>query len=167
VNREGNAALHPTLYVRSCLHRQDGSRPYPVGRYARRPTTKISGSVAFKAPLCTISNISPGPPVGAPLSVRAPLGHIKGRAHPLEHRLTQARPSDARADTPSLSQHKLGFIPNNPALNLLRAQAIQHTVDVGYYAPAARTTLNLLCSSRSSTKIGLILANPRVLTLWV
>ena len=40
-------------------------------------------------------------------------------------------------------------------------------MDVGYYAPAARTTLNLLCSSRSSIEIGLILANPRVLTLWV
>ena len=52
-------------------------------------------------------------------------------------------------------------------LNLLRAQVIQHTVDVGYYAPAARTTLNLLCSSCSSTKIELTLANPRVLTLWV
>jgi len=40
-------------------------------------------------------------------------------------------------------------------------------VDVGYYAPAARTTLNQLCSSCSSTKIELTLANPRVLTLWV
>ena len=49
----------------------------------------------------------------------------------------------------------------------MRAQAIQHIVDVGYYAPVARTTLNLLCSSHSSTEIGLILANPRVLTLWV
>ena len=45
-------------------------------------------------------------------------------------------------------------------------QAIQHTVDVGYYAPAARTTLNRLCSSCSSSKIELVLANPRVLTLW-
>ena len=35
------------------------------------------------------------------------------------------------------TQHKLEFTPNNPILNLLRAQAIQHTVDVGYYAPAA------------------------------
>ena len=50
-------------------------------------------------------------------------------------------------------------------LNLLRAQAIRHTVDVGYYAPAARTTLNLLCSSCSSSEIELVLANPRVLTL--
>ena len=32
-------------------------------------------------------------------------------------------------------------------------QAIQHTVDVGYYALKARTTLNRLCSSCSSTKI--------------
>ena len=49
----------------------------------------------------------------------------------------------------SQTQHKLGFTPNNSVLNLLRAQAIQHTVDVGYYAPAARTTLNLLCLSCS------------------
>ena len=68
---------------------------------------------------------------------------------------------------PILSQHKLGFTPNNPVLNLLRAQAIQHIVDVGYYAPAARTTLNQLCSSCSFSEIELILANPRVLTLRV
>src|SRR6185437_14298306 len=37
-----------------------------------------------------VYNTSPGPHVGAPLSVRAPLGHIKGRARPLEHRFTQA-----------------------------------------------------------------------------
>ena len=37
-------------------------------------------------------------------------------------------------------------------------------MDVGYYASAARTTLNMLCSSRSSTEIELTLANPRVLT---
>jgi hypothetical protein len=34
--------------------------------------------------MCTLFNISPGPPVGAPLSVRAPLEHIKGRACTLE-----------------------------------------------------------------------------------
>ena len=109
MNTEGNAAQHPTLYVRSCLHRQDGSRPYPVGRYARRPTTKISGSVAFKAPLCTISNISLGPPVGAPLSVHALLGHIKGRARPLEHGFIQTQGStsfhtcrDRHSSSPSL-----------------------------------------------------------------
>ena len=64
------------------------------------------------------------------------------------------------------TQHKLGFTPNNPVLKLLRAQTIQHTVDVGYYAPAARTTLNQLCLSCSSSEIELVLANPRVLTLW-
>ena len=45
-------------------------------------------------------------------------------------------------------------------------QAIQHTVDVEYYAPAAGTTINQLCSSCSSSEIELVLANPRVLTLW-
>ena len=49
----------------------------------------------------------------------------------------------------SQAQHKLGFTPNNPVLNLLRAQTIQHTMDVEYYALAARTTLNMLCSSCS------------------
>ena len=41
-------------------------------------------------------------------------------------------------------------------------EAIQHTVDVGYYAPAARTTLNIVFLN----EIELILTNPRVLTLW-
>src|SRR6185312_6103982 len=36
-----------------------------------------------------VYNTSPGPYVGPPLSVRAPLGHIKGRARPLEHRLSR------------------------------------------------------------------------------
>src|SRR6185437_12214815 len=71
-----------------------------------------------------VYNTSPGPHVGAPLSVRAPLGHIKGRARPLEHR---SRRTQALANSPSHS----------------RGKAIQHRVDVGYYAPAARTTLNL------------------------
>ena len=48
----------------------------------------------------------------------------------------------------------------------LETKLIQHIVDVGYYAPAARTTLNLVCSSCSSSEIELDLANPRVLTLW-
>ena len=39
-------------------------------------------------------------------------------------------------------------------------QAIQRTVDVGYYVPAARTTLNLLCSSCSSSEIELVLVTP-------
>jgi hypothetical protein len=74
---------------------------------------KISGSEAFKALMCTLFNISPDPPVGAPLSVRAPLEPIKGRARTLEHKFSQAHRS------------------------LTNSQAIQHTVDVEYYAPAA------------------------------
>ena len=42
-------------------------------------------------------------------------------------------------------------------------QAIQHTVDVGYYAPADRTTLNLLRSLCSCIQIGLILATPELI----
>ena len=42
----------------------------------------------------------------------------------------------------------------------LETKAIQHTVDVGYYALAARTTLNLLCLSCSCSEIELVLANP-------
>ena len=48
-----------------------------------------------------------------------------------------------------------------------RGKAIQHTVDVGYYAPAARTTLNLAVFIEFLSEIELRLANPRVHTLWV
>ena len=47
-----------------------------------------------------------------------------------------------------------------------RGKAIQHTVDVGYYAPAARTTLNLAVFIVFLREIHLGLANPRVHTLW-
>ena len=51
-------------------------------------------------------------------------------------------------------------------LSLSRGKAIQHTVDVGYYAPAARTTLNLAVFIVFLSEIELRLANPRVHTLW-
>jgi hypothetical protein len=47
---------------------------------------KISGFEAFKAPMRTLFNMSLDPPVGTPLSVRAPLEPIKRRAHTLEHK---------------------------------------------------------------------------------
>ena len=47
-----------------------------------------------------------------------------------------------------------------------RGKAIQHTVDVGYYAPAARTTLNLAVFIVFLGEIDLRLANPRVHSLW-
>ena len=52
------------------------------------------------------------------------------------------------------------------ANSLYRGKAIQHTVDVGYYAPAARTTLNLAVFIVFLSEIDLRLANPRVHTLW-
>ena len=39
-------------------------------------------------------------------------------------------------------------------------------MDVGYYAPAARTTLNLVVFIVFLSEIELRLANPRVHTLW-
>src|SRR6185312_11616391 len=85
--------------------------------------------------------------VGAPLSVRAPLGHIKGRARPLEHRWTRAL--EGHRDRPKFSQ------PSHS-----RGKAIQHTVDVGYYAPAARTTLNPAVFLVFLREIDLRLATP-------
>ena len=52
------------------------------------------------------------------------------------------------------------------ANSLSRGKAIQHIVDVGYYAPAARTTLNLAVFIVFLSEIKLGLANPRVHTLW-
>jgi hypothetical protein len=47
---------------------------------------KIFESEIFKAPMCTLFIMSPSLPVGAPLSVRAPLEPIKGRARTLEQK---------------------------------------------------------------------------------
>ena len=52
------------------------------------------------------------------------------------------------------------------SLELSRGKAIQHIVDVGYYAPAARTTQNLVVFIVFLSEIELRLANPRVHTLW-
>ena len=49
---------------------------------------------------------------------------------------------------------------------LSRGKAIQFIVDVGYYALAARTTLNLDVFIVFLSEIELRLANPRVHTLW-
>jgi hypothetical protein len=73
---------------------------------------KISGSEVFKAPMCTLFNMSLGPHVGASLNVHAPLEPIKGRACTLEHKFHEHR-------------------------SFTNSEEIQHTVDVEYYAPAA------------------------------
>ena len=61
-----------------------------------------------------------------------------------------------------------GGIPGHrlSQLSHSRGKAIQHTMDVRYYAPAARTTLNLAVFIVFLGEIGLGLANPRVHTLW-
>jgi hypothetical protein len=68
---------------------------------------------------------SPGPSVGAPHSVRTPLESIKGRVHSLEEKVNRS----------------IRFIRPNNSSSFLKQHNTQ--VDVGYYAPAARTTLNL------------------------
>ena len=67
-----------------------------------------------------------GPPVGDPTAMYAPPLRYKREA---------------------LAAHERRFF-----FKLTQTQAIQHTVDVGNYAPAARTTLNRLCSSCSSRR---------------
>ena len=47
-------------------------------------------------------------------------------APPLRYK-REALAAHSRQTLWTLSQHKLGFTPNNPVLNLLRAQAIQHS----------------------------------------
>jgi hypothetical protein len=59
---------------------------FPIEDYRKEVKWKISGSVTLKAPVCTLFNISLDPPVGIPLSVRAPLEPVKGRARTLGNR---------------------------------------------------------------------------------
>ena len=61
--------------------------------------------------------------------------------------------------------YRLERTHNTQDLELSRGKAIQHIVDVGYYAPAARTTLNLTVFIVFLSEIELELANPRVHTL--
>jgi hypothetical protein len=80
---------------------------------------KISGSEAFKAPMCTLFNMSPGPPVGIPLSVRAPLEPIKGRARTLEHK-SQAFHTDK-------STHELASNTTHSGRRVLRSGNLNHS----------------------------------------
>ena len=86
-----------------------------------------------------------GPPVGDPTAVYAPPCDIKGR----RSLCTRSSPD----------RHKLGQLSHSCG------KAIQHTVDVGYYAPAARTTLNPAVFIVFLSEIDLRPATPRVYTL--
>ena len=67
----------------------------------------------------------------------------------------------------ALAVHDNSLQPDSGSRERLsRGKAIQHTVDVGYYAPAARTTLNLAVFIVFLSEIEPRLANPRVHTLW-
>ena len=82
------------------------------------------------------------PPVGDPTAVYAP---------PLRYK------REALAVHGGLPRHT-----SSRELSHYRGKAIQHTVDVEYYAPAARTTLNLAVFIVFLSEIELVLANPRV-----
>ena len=87
------------------------------------------------------------PPVGDPTAMYMPPLRYKREELAVHYRLEQT--------------HKLSQLSHS------RGKAIQHTVDVGYYAPAGRTTLNLAVFIVFLSKIDLRLANPRVHTLWL
>jgi hypothetical protein len=102
---------------------------------------KIFGSETFKAPMCTLFNMLPGPPVGTPLSVHAPLESIKGRAHTLEHKLSQVPQDSHKFHGHSIEfTHTRKLTLTQSQLFLTKTSNTSHsgrTVDVGFYVPAA------------------------------
>jgi hypothetical protein len=87
---------------------------------------KISGSEAFKAPMCMLFNISPGPPVGTPLSVCAPLEPIKGRARTLEWRSQAFTSSHNSSHTQKF--HKLPSNTTHSGCRVLRSGGLNHSI---------------------------------------
>jgi hypothetical protein len=83
---------------------------------------KISESEAFKAPMCMLFNMSPDPPVGTQLSVRAPLEPIKGRARTLEH--TSFTNTQVHKHT---SLHKLLSNTTHNGRRILRFGSLNHS----------------------------------------
>ena len=72
---------------------------------------------------------------------RGPNGHVRV---PLRYKREALAVHDRLLESLPNTQTHAGL-----SSKLTQTQAIQHTVDVGYYALAARTTQNLLCSSCS------------------
>jgi hypothetical protein len=88
---------------------------FPIEDYREDPKRKISGSVAL---MSTLFNMSLGPPIGSPHVVHSPLEPIKRRAHMIESKIQR--------------------LPSSQALGSFKfSQAIQHTMDVVFYALAA------------------------------
>jgi hypothetical protein len=82
--------------------------------------------VAFKAPMCTLFNMSPSPPVGTPLSVRAPLEPIKGRAHMLEHKLSR-KLSQKLSQVPQVHTHTRNLTLTQSQLFLTKTGNTSHS----------------------------------------
>jgi hypothetical protein len=76
--------------------------------------------VAFKAPMCILFNMSPGPPVGTPLSVRALLEPIKGRARTLEQKKLFEVP-------PTYKFHRLTSNTTHSGRRVLRSGGLNHS----------------------------------------
>jgi hypothetical protein len=98
-NRPNSDIMSSTVHVTDSRHCADKAAHdhtlavdthinFSIEDYRKELECKISVSVALKAPVCTLFNVLPGPPVGAPLSVCAPLEPIKGRARSLEHKFS-------------------------------------------------------------------------------
>jgi hypothetical protein len=92
----GKAAHDHTLAVDTHIN-------FSIEDYRKKLKWKISVSMALKAPECILFNMSPGPPVGTPHSVRAPLESIKGRAHTIRTE-THKSYRHSEAFSPKLSQ---------------------------------------------------------------
>ena len=139
----GEATSYVRLRPDKTAPGHDGRRAPGAGEGIQREISFAYDAIMYEQYAILYYNV--GPTCRGPNScVRAPLRYKR------EALAAHAKLSQALSDS----------------LETKGTQAIQHTVDVGYYAPAARTTLNPLCSSCSSSEIELVLANPRVLTLW-
>ena len=132
----------PFSYVAGDAAGYDGRRSDKTApRHAERETPRagkdIQRKISFACNAIMMNSTifytaSLGPLVGVPAAMYAPPLRYKREALAVQNKLmrshTRARPS---------------------SLELSRGKAIQHIVDVGYYASAARTTLNPWCSSCS------------------
>ena len=146
----------PFSYVAGDAAGYDGRRSDKTApRHAERETPRagkdIQRKISFACNAIMMNSTifytaSLGPLVGVPAAMYAPPLRYKREALAV-HRTSPDR-------------HKLSQLSHS------RGEAIQHTVDVGYYAPAARTTLNLAVFIVFLREIVLGLANPRVHTLW-
>ena len=146
----------PFSYVAGDAAGYDRRRSYKTApRHAERETPRagkdIQRKVSFACNAIMMNSTifytaSLGPLVGVPAAMYAP---------PLRYKREALAGYRTRPDGHKLSQ-----------LSHSRGEAIQHTVDVGYYAPAARTTPNPAVFIVFLSKIDLRLANPGVHTLW-